>query len=378
MMKIILGGSFFDIINFKNFEAKKVLGFIVRRKFMIEVKNLRKVYTDGNETFEAIRDISLKVEKGEIYGFIGLSGAGKTTLVRCISTLVPLTSGEILVDGIKVENYDEITKKSKQQKKEDVKALQVAREKLGLVFQHFNLLNNATVYNNVAFPLQIKKVDKAEIDLRVKGILELVGLTDKIDVYPKQLSGGQKQRVGIARALITNPSILICDEATSALDPQTTKSILELIKDINKKLGITVLIITHEMDVIKQICDKVAILEDGVVVEAGNTLELYTNPKSETAKNFFAYETNTTKEHFVGGKVIRLTYCNEDIDDPIIYRIIKEYNTELSILSGTIENINGSTVGKLTVRLTGLDSEIGTVIAQLEKNNVKCEVIKGE
>ncbi len=345
---------------------------------MIEVKNLRKVYTDGNETFEAIKDISLKVEKGEIFGFIGMSGAGKTTLVRCISTLVPLTSGEIFVDGIKVENYDETTKKSKQQKKEDNKALQVAREKLGLVFQHFNLLNNATVFDNVAFPLQIKKVDKEEIETRVKAMLELVGLSDKVDVYPKQLSGGQKQRVGIARALITNPSILICDEATSALDPQTTKSILELIKDINKKLGITVLIITHEMDVIKQICDKVAILEDGIVAEVGNTLELYTDPKSDTARSFFDYETNTIKEHFIGGKVIRLTYCNEEIDDPIIYKVIKEYNAEISILSGTIENINGSTVGKLTVRLTGAENEIGAAIAQLSKNNVKCEVIKGE
>lgn len=345
---------------------------------MIEVRNLEKIYLDGKESLVAIKDISLSVKKGEIFGFIGLSGAGKTTLVRCISTLVPITSGEIFVDGIKVENYDNSSKRSKKEKKSDEKSLQIAREKLGLVFQHFNLLNNATVFDNIAFPLQIKKVDKKELTQRVNNILELVGLTDKKDVYPKQLSGGQKQRVGIARALVTNPSILICDEATSALDPQTTKSILELIKNINKKLGITVLIITHEMEVIKQICDKVAIIEDGIVAEVGDTIELYTDPKSITAKNFFAYESSTAREHFIGGSVIRVTYCNEEIDNPIIYKVIKEYNTEMSILSGTIETINSATVGKLTIRLTGKESEIETVIKQLEANNVKCEVVSYE
>ncbi len=337
---------------------------------MIKVNNLKKVYKQGNESFEALSNISLTVEKGEIFGFIGLSGAGKTSLVRCISTLETITEGEIYIDGVKVENYENTTKRKKEQEKD----LKTAREKLGLVFQHFNLLNNSTVFENVAFPLEIKKAPKAEINKRVKEILELVGLSDKANNYPSQLSGGQKQRVGIARALVTNPSIVICDEATSALDPQTTQSILALIKDINRKLNITFLIITHEMDVIKQICDKVAILEKGEVVECGNTIDLYTAPKSKTAANFFDYEKVEIKDHYKG-TVLRMTYQNEDVDNPVIYQVIKKYDTELSILSGTIETINGTTVGKLTVLLNGDENAVKNSIKHLEENHVKCEVI---
>lgn len=337
---------------------------------MIKVKNLRKVYTQDNKQFEALKNINLTVERGEIFGFVGASGAGKTSLVRCISTLETITEGEIYIEDIKLENYDN-QKKTKEQNK----SLKDARENLGLVFQHFNLLNNSTVFDNVAFPLEIKKISKSEIEERVTKMLDLVGLTDKKDSYPKQLSGGQKQRVGIARALVTNPNIVICDEATSALDPETTKSILQLIKDINKKLGITVLVITHEMDVIKQICDKVAILENGEIIEQGDTLSLYTNPTSSTASKFFDYETPDIKEHYEGGTVVRISYHNKDIDSPIIYKVIKKYDTELSILSGTIENINGSTVGKLTIRLEGDKSKIEDTINHLQENNVKCEIV---
>ncbi len=337
---------------------------------MIQVKNLRKVYKQGNESFEALKNINLTVEKGEIFGLIGLSGAGKTSLVRCISTLETITEGEILIDGVKVENYEYTNKRKKEQEKE----LKTAREKLGLVFQHFNLLNNSTVFDNVAFPLEIKKLPKEEIETRVNEMLKLLGLSDKANNYPSQLSGGQKQRVGIARALVTKPSIVICDEATSALDPQTTQSILDLIKDINKMLGITFLIITHEMDVIKKICDKVAILENGEVVEQGNTLDLYTTPKSTTAANFFDYEKVEIKEHY-DGTVLRITYQSDEIDSPVIYQVIKKYDTEFSILSGTIETINGTTVGKLTVKMKGDEKVIQESIQHLEENNVICEVI---
>ncbi len=345
---------------------------------MIKVKNLKKVYTQNNESFEALRNINLEVEQGEIFGFIGLSGAGKTSLVRCISTLESITEGEIYIDGVKVENYDTETKKSKTEKVQIEKSLKNAREKLGLVFQHFNLLNNSTVYENVAFPLRIQKVKKAQINKRVLEILELVGLSDKLNSYPSQLSGGQKQRVGIARALVTNPKIVICDEATSALDPQTTKSILQLIKDVNQKLGITFLIITHEMDVIKQVCDKVAILEDGEVVEQGDTLTLYAEPKSKTAANFFDYETTEIKEHYLDGTILRLTFLNNEIDNPILYNVIKSCDTEISVISGFIEDIGGATVGKLTVRVLGNSNDVVKAIKNIEAHNVKCEVITNE
>ena len=232
---------------------------------MIDLSHIEKIYDSPSGPVKAIKDISLHINKGEIYGIIGLSGAGKSTLVRCINLLERPTSGKVTVDG------QDITAMSESQ-------LRQARKNIGMIFQHFNLLSSATVYDNVAFPLKLVNAPKEKIDQKVMELLELVGLKNKAHQYPSQLSGGQKQRVGIARALASEPKILLCDEATSALDPQTTKAILELIKDINAKLKLTVVVITHEMQVIKDICDKVAVIDKGVIAEKGRVLDVFTDP----------------------------------------------------------------------------------------------------
>ena len=233
---------------------------------MIDLSHIEKIYDSPSGPVKAIKDISLHINKGEIYGIIGLSGAGKSTLVRCINLLERPTSGVVTVDG------QDITAMSESQ-------LRQARKSIGMIFQHFNLLSSATVYDNVAFPLRLVNAPKEKIHKKVMELLELVGLANKADQYPSQLSGGQKQRVGIARALASEPKILLCDEATSALDPQTTKAILQLIKDINAKLKLTVVVITHEMQVIKDICDKVAVIDKGVIAEKGRVLDVFTNPQ---------------------------------------------------------------------------------------------------
>ena len=239
---------------------------------MIELTHISKVY-DGPNRVEALKDISLSVKEGEIFGVIGQSGAGKSTLIRCINMLERPTSGSVVVDGVDLTKLNE-------------KDLREQRKNIGMIFQHFNLLSSRTVYDNVAFPLELQGMSKAEIKERILPILDIVKLGDRLNNYPSQLSGGQKQRVGIARALASNPKVLLCDEATSALDPQTTKSILELLKDINEKLKLTIVLITHEMQVIKEICDRVAVIEGGVILEEGRVVNVFTGPKEKTTKEF--------------------------------------------------------------------------------------------
>ena len=242
---------------------------------MIKLSHIEKVYDSPSGPVKALKDISLHIKEGEIYGIIGLSGAGKSTLVRCINLLERPTSGEVIVDGkdmMALSNSE----------------LREARKDIGMIFQHFNLLSSATVFDNIAFPLTLANTPKEKITAKVTELLELVGLADKADKYPSQLSGGQKQRVGIARALANEPKVLLCDEATSALDPQTTKAILELIKDINEKLKLTVVVITHEMQVIKDICDKVAVIEKGLIAENGPVLEVFTDPQKPITKEFIS------------------------------------------------------------------------------------------
>ena len=240
---------------------------------MIRITGLSKVYSSSKGDFKALSDISLTIEDGEIYGIIGLSGAGKSSLLRCINMLERPTSGSVEIEGV------DMTELSESQIREK-------RKKIGMVFQHFNLLMNSTVFDNIAFPMKIAKKSKEEIRERVESLLQTVNLSQKANSYPSQLSGGEKQRVGIARALANSPDILLCDEATSALDPSTTDSILTLIRDINKELGITVVIITHEMDVIKKVCTRVAVLEKGIVAEEKATRELIKAPQSNTARRF--------------------------------------------------------------------------------------------
>ncbi|MCL2223967.1 MAG: ATP-binding cassette domain-containing protein [Defluviitaleaceae bacterium] len=338
---------------------------------MIEIKNLYKTYDGGGQKVEALKGLNIRIDSGEIFGFIGLSGAGKTSLVRCISALEEVTSGEILIDGEDLAN-------------KRGKSLRLLRKKFGLVFQHFNLLMNATVYKNVEFPLKIAKYPKAERHKRVLELLEVVGLSEKKDAYPSKLSGGQKQRVGIARALAADPRFVICDEATSALDPATTTSILHLIKDINKKLGITFIIITHEMSVIKEICTKVAIMEGGKIIESGDVLKLCVWPETETAKRFFkTAEINLSNNAYTlsrqtPGEIIKATFIGLNAPDPYICNIIRQFDVEVAILGGHIQEINETVIGILIIKINGAEKSIADAIKYLDENIEKTEVINYE
>ena len=341
---------------------------------MIDLSDIEKIYDSPSGPVRAIKDISLHINRGEIYGIIGLSGAGKSTLVRCINLLERPTSGRVTVDG------QDITAMSESQ-------LRQARKSIGMIFQHFNLLSSATVYENVAFPLRLVNTPKEKIDKKVTELLELVGLADKANQYPSQLSGGQKQRVGIARALASEPKILLCDEATSALDPQTTKAILQLIRDINAKLKLTVVVITHEMQVIKDICDKVAVIDKGVIAEKGNVLEVFTNPQQPITKEFISVllsndlpvgfrEREVHQEQFSGSiLLIRITFIGEAANEPVISRLIKNFDLNVGILFGSLDDIKGVPFGRLIISLDGRQLEIQEALEYVQKQNLKVEVI---
>lgn len=335
---------------------------------MIEIKDLVKTYKSDKGEVKALKGINLEINNGEIYGVIGLSGAGKSSLVRCINLLEQPTSGQIIVDGL------DLAKSNK-------KDLRESRKKIGMVFQHFNLLKNKTVFQNIAFPMIISGFSKEKIKEKVPYLIELVGLNGKENVYPAQLSGGQKQRVGIARALSTDPKLIMCDEATSALDPTTTKQILELLKEVNKKLNITIIIITHEMEVIKSICHKVAIMEDGLIIEKSSIRDILIDPSTNTAKEFFgkvdlesrnlAYQRarNSGK-----GKIINAIFVGETSTDPFISYMVKNYNISASILLGHIEEQEDELIGNLVLKLTGEEKEIQKAITYLVNQGVKVEV----
>ena len=353
----------------------------------IKIRNLVKKYKLNNgQELLAVNDVSLDIEQGDIYGIMGLSGAGKSTLIRLLNRLEEPTSGEILV---RHEIIDRKKKKSlgyedKNILKFNTRLLREYRKKTGMIFQHFNLLNSRNVADNIAFPLQISGWKKRDIKKRVDELLEIVGLSDKKLNYPEQLSGGQKQRVAIARALANNPQLLLSDEATSALDPRTTNSILELLKDINKKFGITIILITHQMEVIKKICNKAAIMSDGQIIEKGETKEIFLNPKTELAKEFvqnISHEEFRTEEEIKSreennGKLrLSLKYNEEQVNESYITKIIRKYDVEVNILSGFIDKVGDIIVGNLLIEISANEEKAKDIIEWLKENKIDSEVV---
>ena len=318
---------------------------------MIKIEHLKKSYQTPTGSKIALDDISLNIDKGSIFGVIGHSGAGKSTLIRCLNLLERPDSGQIKIDGT------DITKLSSRE-------LMYARRKIGMIFQHFNLLSSQTIFDNIAFPLRLEKMHEEDIRLRVEELLELVDIKEHAHKYPAQLSGGQKQRVGIARAIANNPKVLLCDEATSALDPQTTQAILELLVDINKKLGLTIVIITHEMEVIRSICHRVAIIHDSKIVEEGPVEEVFLHPKNSVTQDFIIDKTEQTElEKYLkrnpeqADYLYQLSYIGTEAFEPHFSQVIKKSNIDLSILSGSISYIRDIPYGQLIVSLKGEPKE---------------------
>ncbi|OED45625.1 DL-methionine transporter ATP-binding subunit [Endozoicomonas sp. (ex Bugula neritina AB1)] len=339
---------------------------------MIELKSLNKVFITGDSTVTAIDDVDLNVPEGAIYGVIGSSGAGKSTLIRCVNLLEKPSSGQVFVDG---QDLTQLTEKQ----------LREARRNIGMIFQHFNLLSSRTVFDNIALPLELAGANKNEIEEAVLPLLELTGLSDKRTSYPSQLSGGQKQRVAIARALASKPKVLLCDEATSALDPQTTRSILALLKDINRQLKITILIITHEMDVVKTICDRVAIMSYGKLIEENAVEEFFLNPKTELAREFVRSAINEKPiseieervhaeptEH--SRPVVRITFVGQGVAEPLMTMTARKFNTDFSILQADIETVNEKPMGFLMVEISGEPAAIEQSLGFL-RDNVQVEVV---
>ena len=320
---------------------------------MIELKDISKTYPNG---VTALKDINITINDGEIFGIIGLSGAGKSTLIRCINFLEKPTSGKVIIDG---QDLGELSKKE----------LLKTRQNIGMIFQGFNLLSQRNVIRNICYPLEIAGVKRADAKNRAEELLELVGLTDKANAYPSQLSGGQKQRVAIARALAAKTSYLLCDEATSALDPDTTSSILELMRKINKTLGVTIVVITHEMKVIDKICDRVAVLDQSTVAEIGNVRDVFTAPKSAIAKKLVLPEAKAVEE-ITGGKKIRIVFNGENSFKPVIANLVLECGVPVNILHADTKDIDGKAFGQILLGLPDDDRSAERIRAYLNANEI--------
>ncbi len=339
---------------------------------MIELKHIQKVFHTPKGDIHACQDVNLTIQNGEIFGVIGYSGAGKSTLVRIINQLEKQTSGEVFIDGEDISLYN-------------AKDLRKKRTEMGMIFQHFNLLWSRTVQKNIELPLEIADVEKSKRVQKAKELIELVGLQGRENAYPSELSGGQKQRVGIARALANDPSILLCDEATSALDPDTTEQILDLLKDINQKLGITIVMITHQMEVVQKICHRIAVMSEGKVVETGRVKDIFEHPHHHITKRFVRdisskidddKQNENLKQIYPDGILLRLTFDEDISRQPIVSRVIKETKLDLSIVSGNLTNTIDSSFGVLIVNVIGgTQQDYEDVIQKFKDYQVIVEVI---
>ncbi|SBW12775.1 DL-methionine transporter subunit; ATP-binding component of ABC superfamily [uncultured Alphaproteobacteria bacterium] len=342
---------------------------------MIRLEGLEKVYGGkGGASHHALKGIDLSIGKGEIFGIIGRSGAGKSTLIRTINRLEEVTRGRVVVDGVDIGTLT-------------VAELTAFRRQVGMVFQHFNLLSSRTVFGNVALPLELAGVSKAEIAARVQPMLELVGLDDKRDRYPSELSGGQKQRVGIARALVAEPKVLLCDEVTSALDPETTQQILDLLRDLSRRLGLTMVVITHEMSVVRDLCDRVAVIDDGLIVEQGNVFDVFVSPRHETTQALIAGEIEASlpkslKRIINNGPprdgenpVVKIVFTGPNAYDPIISQLSRVSGIDFNILAGQVDYIQNRPFGILFVEAKGGLAEAEKAIAFVQSRNLKAEII---
>ena len=341
---------------------------------MIELEQISKTFADAGREVHAVKNVSLTIRNGDVFGIIGFSGAGKSTLVRCINLLERPTEGSVRIDG------KELTRMP-------AKELRQARKKIGMIFQHFNLMPSRTIFGNVAYPLKGSGLRKDQIAEKVRKLLDLVGIADKENAYPSQLSGGQKQRAAIARALANDPDILLCDEATSALDPQTTKSILKLLERLNRELGITLVVITHEMAVVKEICNRVAVMDHGRVVEEGEVFSVFASPKEELTRSFIKTTSNLQKiEELIaakspvvalkpGERIVRLSYVERNASEPLISTMTKKYGVILNIIFADIEIVQNAPIGGTVGILSGPQDKMDEALEDLRSKNVGVEVI---
>ena len=328
---------------------------------LIEIKNLTKSFTSSQNTVTVLKNVNLSINSGEIYGIIGLSGAGKSTLIRCMNFLEVPTGGQVIFDG---NDLGQMTEKE----------LRKARQSMGMIFQQFQLLAQRNVLQNVCFPLELQGMDKKKREEKARELLKIVDLADKEKAYPSQLSGGQKQRVAIARALATEPKVILCDEATSALDPHTTKSILALLKDLNRKMGITVVVITHEMDVISSICDNVAIIDKGDIVERGPVKEIFESPKSHIGKQLIMGDA-IKETDFSGGRYFRITFDGREAGEPVISNLVLRTKVPVNIMYAQTKAIGNKAVGEMVIQFSENEENVDSALNYLETVNIPFEEV---